>query len=331
MSIQRLAALAVVTSLGIAGVVAVWPPPATDVGTLPVRVAPPRDVRRETIRRITPDLAWADEQAQAAIEPRLAELDQFFATVKQRTPKFSAEVLGWGSKWRFVADRVPFTAGGRHERYLRKLFNEHLFADDDLVRVLQHVTQGYVDALVGIENQMLVRIRQDVYDLPAAREPAFADAEALQSAYRDALDRALSHVGSEVKADVASFMLSMVAQEVVTQAAVRLGVSAGILGVGAGSSWATFGVGLVVGLIVDQLISWIWDWWADPKGALAEELNSKLDHLHKLLIDGEPGVPGLRSRLEQFAKERAVVRREAVMALVQPPVQKGLSAEKGKP
>jgi hypothetical protein len=104
---------------------------------------------------------------------------------------------------------------------------------------------------------------------------------------------------------------------VLTQVAVRLGVSAGILGAGASTSWATFGAGLVVGLIVDQLVSWIWDWWADPRGSLATELNAKLDSLHALIVDGDAQTPGLRTALGEFARHRAELRRAAVLDLLQ--------------
>jgi hypothetical protein len=99
--------------------------------------------------------------------------------------------------------------------------------------------------------------------------------------------------------------------------AVRLGVSAGILGTGAASGWATLGIGVVVGLIVDQIVSWVWDWWADPRGNLAAELDKKLDEINRLIVDGSADVQGLRDRLKQFARERAAARRIAVLSLLQ--------------
>jgi hypothetical protein len=272
--------------------------------------------RHAALARVEPSLDWADEQCRGAVDERLKPLQTFFIKAKKRTPNFADYVLGWGSKWRFVADRMPFTSGGRHDEYLRKVCAEQWFAEKDLVRAIELAVSGYADSMESTENQMLVRIRDDLGDLPLAKLPEFSNGAALSAAYKQALERAMERVGAEVKADVASLVLSAVAQEVLTQVAIRMGVSAGILSVGAGSSWATLGVGLVVGVIVDQIISWIWDWWADPRGNLAIEMNAKLDQLQLLLIEGDDMTPGLRTKLTQYAQQRAAVRRAAVEELI---------------
>src|SRR5207248_874410 len=73
--------------------------------------------RHAAIQRIEPNLDWADEECRKAIAERLKPLEAFFVQAKKRTPTFAEHVLGWGSKWRFVADRMPFTRGGRHDEY----------------------------------------------------------------------------------------------------------------------------------------------------------------------------------------------------------------------
>jgi hypothetical protein len=97
----------------------------------------------------------------------------------------------------------------------------------------------------------------------------------------------------------------------------KLGVSAGILGTGTASSCATFGIGIVVAVIVDEIVSRVWDWYADPKGNLTTALDAKLDELHGLIVDGSEGVTGLRARLRQFAKQRSVVRQKVVADVLQ--------------
>ena len=287
-----------------------WPAPTEPPG--PPSAA---EIRAEAARRAQRSLAWADAESRRAL--RLAPLDEFFADVKSRTPQFADAVLGFGSKWRFVADKVPFTRGDRHAEFLHAAFREHLFSPDDLSRAIEQVARSYADSLAAIENRMLVRLQADLGDLPPAALPGFADQATLSAAYQAAIERTLTHVGADLKADVGQELVSLVAGEVLTQAAVRLGVSAGILGVGAGTSWATLGAGLVVGLIVDQLVSWIWDWWADPSGDLAAELNAKLDQLHALVVEGDAGSPGLRAALADFARRRAALRRAAVLELLQ--------------
>ncbi|MGH7134682.1 MAG: sulfatase-like hydrolase/transferase, partial [Pirellulales bacterium] len=67
---------------------------------------------------------------------------------------------------------------------------------------------------------------------------------------------------------------------------------------------------------VDQIVSWIWDWYADPIGSLATQLNAKLDGIQRLIVDGSDDVQGLRSRLKVYAEERARVRASAVLAVL---------------
>lgn len=272
-------------------------------------------------QRVEPTLAWSDAEALAAVERQTAHLRRFFNDARTRTPKFAESVLGWSSKWRFVADKVPYTRGDRHAEFLRKTFSEQLFSDAELTQAVEQVGRGYADSLTDVENQMLVRLRQDIVGLPIAELPEFQSADRLQSAYGAALQRVQAHVGASVNNDVTTLVMSLVVQEVVTQVAVRLGVSAGVLSVGAGSSWATLGIGLVVGVIVDQLISWVWDAWTDPKGQLAADLNRKLTELETLIIEGDDKLPGLRTRLTSFAQQRASLRRQAIHELLARPIQ----------
>jgi hypothetical protein len=215
-----------------------------------------------------------------------------------------------------VADKTPFTKGGRQAAYLRQAFDEHLFKPADLERTIEQVAQCYSDSITAIENQMLVKLREDLSDLPATAFAASVDSATLRWVYEAAVERAIERVGMDVTADVATQVVSLVAGEVLTQVAVRLGASAGILSAGAGTSWATFGAGLAIGLIVDQLVSWVWDWWADPRGSLAAELSLRLDELHALIVEGDGQTKGLRSAFDDFAQRRADVRRAAVMELL---------------
>lgn len=130
----------------------------------------------------------------------------------------------------------------------------------------------------------------------------------------------MAATASGLRADIAmDFMdfASFIAGEVLTRVAVRFAISAGILGPGAAAAPETFGISLAVSLIVDAVVSWIWDWWADPRGKLAHELDNRLDELNRLLVDGSNDVKGLRSQLRDFARERAVLRRQVVLALLQ--------------
>lgn len=271
---------------------------------------PPEEVAK-------PHLGKAEQAAERAIEEHVKSLDTFFADSKKRTHTFAGEALSWSSKWRLVADYVPFTDGDRHQKYIRSKFEEHIFKADQLEEAVKQVVRSYLAHIRSIESKMLVDLRADVSDFPSAYPLAQLDDKRIQESYDQALSRAIAATGGDLRADIAMQLVSTIAGEVLTQVAVRLGVSAGILGTGAASGWATFGIGVVVGLIVDQFVSWIWDWWADPKGNLAAELDKKLDEMNRLIVDGSTDVQGLRDRLKQFARQRAVIRRAAVLSLLQ--------------
>jgi hypothetical protein len=278
--------------------------------------APQAVSRAALVQRAIPKLDWADAESRRIVGKELAAIDRFFRDAQRRSPEFAADVLGWGSKWRFVADRVPMTRGGRHDEFLRKAFNEHLFTPEQLTQVIEQAVHNELDALTGVENRMLVRIRADLEDLPAHNLPQLTNEEQWKAAYEQAVLTARTQISTNLKQDLSSEMVSLIAGEVMTFAAIRLGVSGGVLAAGAGSSLPTFGIGLVVSLIVDQVITVVWDWYEDPQGDLAAEVSRKLGEMRQLILEGDGTHPGLRSKVEQLARERSELRRQAVMSLL---------------
>ena len=273
-------------------------------------------VRREAQRRIEPTLEWADDESKRLIAVHLKAIEGYFEQAKEGTRPFAEEALSYSSKWRLIIDYVPYTDGGRHERYIRNRFEHHVFKSDDLGEVIQESISGYLAALQDIENRMLVKMRADVADLPSTALPEFADNDVLEDAYAAALKTAADSSQVELRADVAREVAAMVAGEVLSFVAVKLGVSTGILSAGAGSSWATLGLSFLVSLIVDQVVSWVWDWWADPKGELAAKMNDQLDSILNLMISGDAENPGLRDRLGIIATERKRLREAALSRLL---------------
>lgn len=265
-------------------------------------------------------MRWADEESAKFLDEHLRQIELFFADSKKHTPEFADRALGWSSKWRLAADWVPFTKGDRHEAYLRGQFEELIFTPSQLAEVIEQTISSYLAHLRSLEGEVLVKIRADTADFSETYVVARLDETKWEASYDEALSQAVAATGGGIRSDVATQLVGLIAGEVLTQVATRLGVSAGILGTGAASSWATFGVGLVVGLIVDQIVSWVWDWYADPVGSLSAQLDSKLDELRRLVIDGSDDVSGLRSRLMDYTKQRASVRRAAVLALLEQPV-----------
>jgi len=324
---MKLFRLSLFTAIGVAGALLLRGPLVDHISRSPrpaplVAVptpAPPAlaDVRRQARERTLRHLDAADRAGRQAIDRQLKPLEDFFAQARKRTPGFAEEVLGWGSKWRFVADRMPFTRSDRHEEFLKLAFTAHLFTADQLEKQLRQVVKGYLAESEAIENRLLVDVRSDLQDLPPLLLASRLDAAAFELAFAEALQRASARTGAGLRQDVAQEVVSQVVGQVLAQVAVRLGVSAGVLGTGAATGWATLGIGLVVGIIVDQVISWVWDWAADPKGNLARELDGKLDELRKSIVDGPPKAPGMRGQLEQLATDRGALRRRVLLDVVQ--------------
>ena len=264
-----------------------------------------------------PHLDWAEQECKRIINEHLKDIYIFFEDSKKKTPEFAEEALSFGSKWRLMVDYVPYTSGGKHERFIRGKFEEYIFKLSQLKHVVEQVVASYLEHVKSIEGQMLVRIQADVADFPTTFPNFQVDEKKLKGLYGQALKRAMEATGIDLGKDIAIELVSQIAGQVLTQVAVKLGVSAGVLGTGAASSWATVGIGVIVALIVDQIISWIWDWYADPKGDLAGQINRKLDDINRLIVEGSGGNQGLRERLHQLSRERARVRKQAVFSLLQ--------------
>ena len=314
------------TILGFVGVVigvvvgrplinSLWQPSPLPKATSPA-VDTPTEKVPDPRTLATPHLDSAKSKTDNVIEGRLVPVRTFFDDSKKNTQQFAQVALGWGSKWRLIADHVPFTKGGRHETYIRGQFEQTVFSAKQLEDIVSSAVSEYLSEIRSIENQMLVSLRADVAGFPDTYPIAQLDESQLRTKFDEAIQKAIAATGSQVQADIGTQLVSIIGGEVLTQVAVRLGISAGILGTGAASGWATLGIGVVVGIIVDQIVSWVWDWWADPTGNLASNLDAKLDEMRTLICDGDTKVEGLRQRFQTLATERAKIRETAILDLL---------------
>jgi len=284
---------------------------------LPV-VAPAPAVVPTLGERIQPHLDWADQQCQLAIDRSLADLALFFTEARQRAPAWAAEALSWRSKWACLVDTLPLTSGERLRQRLRELFAHHLFIPAQLEQQLRRVWENYLADVRNIESRMLVALQADLADQGFQIPWREVEAGQALAAYEQALASVTGTTEQSLHQELASQSLSLVAGEILVLAGARLTTSAGIVGVGGATSWSTFGAGLLAGLIVDQIVSAVWDWWADPQGDLSDELCRRLTAAEQQLVTGDGQTPGLRDRLREFARERSAVRERAVWHLLQP-------------
>jgi hypothetical protein len=269
-----------------------------------------------------PHLEWAQRECGLRLYEELAPIEDFFRDAKKHAPEFSKTALSWSSKWRLMADYVPGTKGGRHERYLRAEFERLLFTPAQLEQVITQSIRGYQLQIEGIENEMLVRLRSGAREFPDNYKLAKFSKDELQANYEHAITRVIAKSQRDFARSASGEVVSLIAGEVLTQVAVRLGISAGILGTGAAASPYTLGLGIVVGVIVDQLVTWVWEWAADPKAELTGELNKKFDEIRGLILDDPPAGKngqqelGLRARLRAYSEQRGELRRAAVLEML---------------
>ncbi len=258
--------------------------------------------------RARPHLKKADAESLACIDSSVQSLRTFFQEAKENAAAFADDVLGWYSKYKLIR--------GQHEEFLAETFRKHFFGPAELKQAMTNAVEAYLNDLEAIDNQMLVDIRVDVADLPAGAHLAALSVPDLQSRYRAVCSRIAGVTGADAAMDVGRMAADMIVASVVTMMAARLGTSAVALGAGAASGWWTFGIGLIIGVIVDQIIAAVWNWTYDPHGQLVSLMNSKMNEVQALVLDGEAGKPGLREELRRYADQRAIARREAVLQLL---------------
>jgi hypothetical protein len=253
-------------------------------------------------------LQKAEADSLERIAVALQALEALFAQARERTPRFAEEVLSLQGKWSWIS--------GRQEDFVRRAFEQHLFTPDQLAQAVEQVVQAYLADLNRIDNEMLVQLREDLADLPEAAWPGGLNPGRLREGFDAAVRQTVQQGQTQVRAELGVDLARLIASEVLATLAVRMTVSGGVVGAGAGTSWATLGVGLVVGLILDQILSLAWNWIVEPEAKLAGMVRERLNELQGRLVNGNGSAPGLRDRLEQLARDRDAVRRQAVLDMV---------------
>lgn len=259
---------------------------------------------------VRPYIDQADQRAHDAVDESLGELNAFFEQANTNARPFAETAFSMGTKWRLMVDFVPFTKGNRHEEYLKAKFNEMVFSDEQLVKVVKDTVADYLRRLENIDNKMLVDIRADLPDIAEGSILQTLDEQRLLETYREMIEKVrrlyASKSANDIGANAVSFAAGEITSQVLGQIAVRLGISSGILVSGAGSSLVTLGIGQVVAFIVDYIIAIIWDWYADPKGNLAADIVRGIDSIRN------ETVICLREHLADLARQHRKHRKEMV-------------------
>lgn len=255
-------------------------------------------VRRAAWERVQQKLKHADHSSLRAAEQSADGLRAFFQKCKDGTPAFAEVALGWKSKRLVIWERMPFTEPNQHRTYLDEQFQQKVFSQSELAAVLESCGSDFRQAIDGIENQLLVDVRQDLEDFPAIvlpPTPQEAQAEFERLAQAIANDSALD-VGIEVGKLATATAIESVALAVLS----KLGVSSTILGGGAAAGTATLGASVVAAILIDYLLGRVIDWFYDPQANLTQKINQSLDEIRGLLIDGDAEAHDAFKRLKRW-------------------------------
>jgi len=265
--------------------------------------------------------ALGDREADTALMP----LEEFFRQRRQGCRPFAQVVLGLQGKWQFIHSKLPWGDDNEHRRYLCQQFETRIFSGEELRREVELATGNYVGTLQAIENELLIQVRADLEDLPASALPQCRTQVQFQREYERLLAAVARDLAAQLKSDLVREAGSMVGADVAGAIALRvastvlarLGVSGGVLSVGAGSSWATLGIGLVAAIVVDLGIDWgMKALGNDPVGQIAQKVDATLVRVQTLLLEGDTQAQAAYARLRELERSDsdAAVRHEAKQA-----------------
>ena len=258
------------------------------------------------------ELDRADAESRRAVEHQLHELDALFDAARRGLPRFADRVLGYEGQLALVTDWLTWSSR-HHAGAVDAAFRECVLDQDGLERAAEAAIAGTLDALRDVDDALLVRLRQDLENLPAAMPVDLAGRDRSQAALAASIQAVAARSQPQLARAVAVEVASIAASEVVAKLVLRAAITSGLISASAASAPVSLGVGLAAGLAVDHAISWAVDRWADPRGTLVGLLDARLAQLRRLVLEGSADEPGLRSRLEQLARVRSAARRTWIL------------------
>ncbi|MFN4242243.1 MAG: hypothetical protein ACK4PI_03295 [Tepidisphaerales bacterium] len=296
--------------------------PTGPIHPTPPPPPPPRLTAEDLYRLTFPHLADADRQSRAAIEPALKPLDDLFQGARSRSRYFADDIVGMSSMWRAAVDLVPGTSGDRLKQYVRRCLEERIFTERAVQQAVEQCVRDYQRTLEAIDNQLLVRIQRDFHSRLADNQlGSFADSTLLQREYQRLVRRMVAEATDEAIRGVTDLVILEVINTVLIQLAARSGVTTVILGAGATSALSSGGVSILVSTVIAFIVDRIYNWVTDPAGQLADKLNQSLDEVHRTLVRGTQGSPGLHAALEEVARNRHELRQRVIRNLIVEEIQ----------
>ena len=282
------------------------------------RLARAGEISPSLQRRIDSHLEAASIACQQSADRAIAAVDTYFGECNDAVMKFVNDASGWYSYGYAIADLAPFTNRDKLRSYLESRFEHYFFTGDTLSEFLTGLAKTIESDIEEAENILLRDVSVDIENLVTERPGTTC-----RSLLRASFDKALSsteadvlrgHVSGTATAvatlklsEVIVVIVGRVLVGVIGKLATRAG-SKGILAAGAGGGL----VGLACTFLIDLLLTWVWDWWTDPKGKLAQQLVDQFEEIRSLIVDGVDDQPGLKAELAALLASRSKVRGKAI-------------------
>lgn len=313
-------------SLGIAGsgiLRQVWKTPSAESKT-PLRDQKKgEDERRKVAWRIvTPRLEIAQEEALEALKKRTQQVAAFFTERQKHLHAYAERVLSLKSKWELAWSKMPKADKDGHTKFLKDEFAKIVFSEADLTNTITQATEDYARDVNAIENALLTKVRADIQDFPdcAAILSATNTDELFRVRFAATVTQLSKSTQTDLKVGVGQLVGSEIAAVIAIQVgkaiATRLGVSAGIIGTGTALGPETLGVSALAGIVVDQAISWVIGWFYDPTAEIEGKLQTQLEGLSALIVNGDEKTRGLVQELTTLAEQRKIIRNGALQQII---------------
>jgi hypothetical protein len=258
------------------------------------------------------ELDRADADARAVIDTQLRLVETVFTTARQGLPQFADRALGLESQLALLRDYWPWSSGTNSTRYLQRAFHACVLDPEALEQTATRAVTATRNAFQEIDDALLVRLRQDLDNLPTIAPVQIIG----QDRFLAAVTASIAAIGMRSRPElarvVAMEVASIAASELVTRLVLRSAAASGLVGAVAMSVPVSLGVGLAAGLVADQAVSWALDRTLDPRGTLIRLLDVQLTELQRRVLQGSAQAPGLRPRLEHLARDRAAARRTLI-------------------
>jgi hypothetical protein len=274
----------------------------------------------------------ADSKSEKAIDARLKPLAEVFAKGRKGAKAFAERATSWRGKWELVKG---LTNGGEsHRNFLSDEYENLVFSSEELRDAIEACVKGYLDDVEVYESEMLVKLRADLANPDRTDDslPAHLRGdEVFRAEYRKMSEQIMGElkagicvtVGREAVFWVVTAEATTLAMQVAQTAGTTLGISGGILGVGASSSVATLGVGIVISFIIDYMLDKILQMAGmDPSTNIEKLVIESIDKLEAALLR-DPGTFAwdrtkgtLRKKMEELHDARSALRRDAISRLM---------------